>query len=267
MSRLVARHHQSSSTRLLSASQAWALDDVISISSDSESDIDDGDERDEDDWPYGSQVDEPHSDDSLPSISAIAASLAGSQRACMTGTGTENPTQVLHGADIAGDPEGSVSSATDKPHRAAGTSSGRSFSVPSSPAESSSGQLPSMPAMPVFSNGNEAAQDHEATTCGQDDLFSTIDSFPPSRQPTRSMTPRYRCDETSCDVEDGYQGAASRGEVGLSSGKGSSSATTKRTTNEPGDLTVGQKCSNEDDERHYRATDGFHPETEGKQQQ
>ncbi|KND87252.1 hypothetical protein TOPH_08082 [Tolypocladium ophioglossoides CBS 100239] len=86
-----------------SASRAWVLDDVISISTDAESDVD-GDGNDGDDESYEPEAGESRPDDSLPSISAIAASIAAARR--NRTEGTKNPAEVIDDTEIAGDPEG-----------------------------------------------------------------------------------------------------------------------------------------------------------------
>jgi hypothetical protein len=72
-----------------SAGRQWTLNDVISISSDAESDVDDGDEGDGDDRSYQPEVGESRPDDSLPSISEIAASIAAARRSRPEGTGKQ----------------------------------------------------------------------------------------------------------------------------------------------------------------------------------
>lgn len=67
----------------------WTLNDVISISSDDESDVDDGDEGDTDDGSYEPEVGESHPDDTLPSISAIASSIATARQNHTEDTGKQ----------------------------------------------------------------------------------------------------------------------------------------------------------------------------------
>ncbi|PNY18829.1 Uncharacterized protein TCAP_07498 [Tolypocladium capitatum] len=137
MASLIALDRQSPS----SASRQWTLNEVISISSDAESDVDDRDEGDCDNGSYEPEVGESRLDDLLPSISAITASIATARRS--RPEGIANLAEVIDDAEVAY-PEGVVSSAIDHPSRLASTAPMLSATILSTTADSTLSRHPSI---------------------------------------------------------------------------------------------------------------------------
>ncbi|KJZ70099.1 hypothetical protein HIM_10502 [Hirsutella minnesotensis 3608] len=181
-----------------SAGQALATNNVILISSDEESDLDDVD-----DGRRHSNVDGQHPDDSLPSIATIAASIATERHEEKT-TVRESET-----VEITGDTRLCCPSGIDRSGQPAAMRTSSPFTSPSRAADIlpvAAASLRTGP--PVFEDDN-AGRNRDASPSCQPRLVSAADPVSLEPQVNPNTTPSKRCGSArSPEVEDGQPSAA-----------------------------------------------------------
>ncbi|KJZ70289.1 hypothetical protein HIM_10333 [Hirsutella minnesotensis 3608] len=229
-----------------SAGRALTTKNVILISSDEESDLDDAD-----DGRHHSNVDGPHPDDSLPSIATIAASIATERYEASLPEKTivrESET-----AEITGDTRLCCPSGIGRPGQPAVMGTSSPLPSPSKAADTllvAAASLRTGP--PVFEDDN-AGRNRDASPSCQPRLVSAVDPVSLEPEVNPSTTPSNRCGSArSPEVEDGQPSAGTSRQDGdgLVHEAIDESASVQGVAEEPGNFSRSYQSLSEDGGRH-----------------
>ncbi|KJZ71100.1 hypothetical protein HIM_09519 [Hirsutella minnesotensis 3608] len=225
-----------------SAGRALTTKNVILISSDEESDVDDAD-----DGRHHSNVDGPHPDDSLPSIATIAASITTERY--------EEKTIVRESetAEITGDTRLCCPTGIGRSGQPAVMGTSSPLPSPSRVADAlpvAASSLRTGP--PVFGDDN-AGRNRDASLSCQPRLVSAADPVSLESEVNPSMTPSNRCGSArSPEVEDGQPSAATSRQDGdgLVHETIDESASVQGVAEEAGNFSRSYRSLSEDGGRH-----------------